>query len=569
MKIPYRILGLAVMVGFLSPALAQADSRVGKLAGTIVDLAGKPQMGATIWIVAENGLGASPLRARSNENGRFETSLLPAGIYSVRVTLAGFLPALDQHVRVSANLTTILKLEMDSVFSSMAGLRRKPQQPIDPDEWDWILRASAATRPVLRWQGDSDNAGVAQVESSSRQRPRARVELTSGSLQPGQFPDRLLGPSSAFAYDQSIGGGGRLILAGQFGYTSSPSAGLAATWLPLGDAPGAPRTTAVVQQFRLGPAGPTYRGLRTEQSGEMALGSRVSVRYGVQYVRMGFDRSASSLRPRAEVVVRVAQNWTASASAGARPLRQQLETGDLESALAQFDLFPAVMFRDGRPMLEGAWHEEAGIERRPGSRSAIALAVYQDSSQHTPIFARAINDPEDPSDLPSEFLSFTQAVNGGRSSAWGTRAAYRQKFGNDLESAFIYAYAGALAAGEPETGGALRDALQARYRHSLAARFSGHVPHLGARFACSYKWINHSAVSRQDPYGEVLYDIDPFLNFSVRQPLRSPFGSGKLEVLADFRNVLGQGYVSLSTADGRVRLIPARQMLRGGLSFQF
>lgn len=569
MKIPYRILWLVLLAGLLSPAQAQADSRLGKLAGTIVDFAGKPQMGATIWIVAANQMGAVPLRARSNEKGRFEADLLPAGIYSVRVTLAGFLPVLDQHVRVSANLTTILKLEMDSVLSSMAGLRRQPQQPIDPDEWDWILRTSAATRPVLRWQEDSGNAAATQVESSSRQRPRARVELTSGSLQPGVIPDTLLGPSSAFAYDQSIGGGGRLILAGQYGYASAPSAGLAATWLPFGDAAGAPRTTVVVQQFRLGPAGPTYRGMRTEQSGELGLGGRVSLRYGAQYVRMGFDRSASSMQPRAEMVVRVAHNWTASASAGARPLRQQLETGDLESALAQFELFPAVMFHDGRPMLEGAWHEEAGIEHRSGNRSSFALAVYQDSSQHTPIFARAIIDPEDPSDLPSEFLSFTQAVNGGRSTAWGTRAAYRQKFGEDVESVFIYAYAGALTADELAEGGALRDALQARPRHSIAARFSGRVPHLGSRFACSYKWINRSAVSRQDPYGEVLYDIDPFLNFSVRQPLGNPFGGGKLEVLADFRNVLGQGYVPLNTADGRMRLMPARQMLRGGLSFQF
>lgn len=560
------MLGLALAAGLLAPAAALADSQVGKLAGTVVDFAGKPQMGATVWIAAENRVASAPVQARTNQIGRFSTQPVPAGLYSVRVTLAGFLPALEQHVRVTANLTTLLKLELDSVFSSMSALRRPSEQPLDADEWDWVLRTSAATRPVLRWQDASAGRSANRAESSTRQRPRGRLELTSGSIPEDMFPGTPFGPATAFAYDQSIGGSGRLILAGQFRYEGSSSAGLATTWLPLGDAPGAPRTTVVLQQFRLGSAGPTFRGIRTEQAGELVLGSRVSLRYAAQYVRMGFEHSASSLRPRAELDVHIAHKWTATLGAGARPLRAQEETGDLETALAQFDLFPAVMFSNGRPMLEGAWHEEAGIEHGAGTRSSFAVAVFDDSSRHTPVFARAINDPND---LPTDFLSFPQALNGGSSSTWGARAAYRQKFGNDLETALVYAYAGALSIDEVAAGIDFRDALQTRYRHSLAAKVSGRVPHLGTRLAASYKWLNPGAVSRQDPYGEVVYDIDPFLNFSLRQPLPIAMCHGRLEVLADLRNVLAQGYVSVNTQDGRVRLIPARQLLRGGLSFQF
>lgn len=566
MKIPHRILELALAVNLLVPAAALADSQAGKLAGTVVDFSGKPQMGARVWIAAENRLAAAPLQARTNQSGQFATASLPAGLYSVRVTLAGFLPALEQHVRVAANLTTLLKLELDSVWSSMATLRRQTDQPLDADEWDWILRTSASTRPVLRWQQASAGGGTKKGESSTPQRPRARLELTSGSLPSGTFPAIPFGPASAFAYDQSIGGGGRLILAGQFRYEGSSSAGLATTWLPFGDAAGAPRTTVVLQQFRLGPAGPTFRGMRGEQSGEMELGSGASLRYGVQYVRMGFEHSASSLRPLAELDLHIARHWTATLGAGARPLRAQVETADLESALAQFDLFPAVMFSNGRPMLEGAWHEEAGIEHRSGTRSSFALAVYQDSSRHAPVFVRAISDPND---MPTDFLSFPQALNGGRFSAWGTRAAYRQKVGDDLETTLLYAYAGALSVDELAAAIDLREAMQTRYRHSLAAKISGRVPHLGTRLAASYKWLNRSAISRQDPYGEVVYDIDPFLNFSLRQPLPIAMRGGRMEVLADLRNVLAQGYISVNTPDGVVRLIPARQVLRGGLSFQF
>ncbi len=561
MKLPYGTIGLALAASLLAPAAALADSRLGKLAGTVVDYAGKPQMGAAVTIAAENRVVSAPVQTRTNQSGHFESRPLPAGIYSVRVTLAGFLPALDQHVRVTPNFTTILKLELDSVLSSMATLRRQPELPLDADEWDWVLRTSAATRPVLRWRDAPSGSG----QSTTRQRPRGRVELTSGSLESDSFPGTPFGPVSAFAYDQSVGGG-RLILAGQYRYEGSSSAGLAATWLPLGDAPGAPRTTIVAQQFRLGPGGPTFRGLRTEQTGEMEFGRRVSLRYGAQYVRMGFEHSASSLRPQADLAVHIAQKWTATASAGARPLRAPEETGDLEAALAQFDLFPAVMFSNGRPMLEGAWHEELGLERRSGNRSSLAVAVYQDSSRHTPVFARAIDDPDD---AAAGFLSFPQAVNGGSSSTWGTRAAYRQKFGNDLETTLVYAYAGALSVDDLAAGVDLRGAMQTRYRHSLAAKVSGRMPRFGTRLGASYKWLNRSAVSRQDPYGEIVYDIDPFLNFSLRQPLPIGMCGGKLEVLADLRNVLAQGYISLNTPDGRVRLIPARQILRGGLSFQF
>ena len=557
----YRMLWLAILASLLVPAGAPAQARAGQLAGTVVDFAGRPQMGASVWITAQNRIGSAAFQSRTNRDGHFETRALPAGIYSVRVTLAGFLPAIDRNVRVAANLTTVLKLELDSVFSSMSRLRREPDQPLDADEWDWVLRASANTRPVLRWQ---ENSSAKPVEASSRQRARARVELTSGSRESGMLTDTPFSPASAFAYDQSLGGGGRLILAGQFRYEGSASNGLAATWLPMGDVPGAPRTTVVVQQFRLGPGGPMFRGLRTEQSGQMELG-KVSLRYGAQFVRMGFDSSVSTLRPRAEVAYQISPEWTATASAGARPLRAQEPTGDLETALAQFDLFPAVMFRDGHPLLEGASHDEASLEHRSGG-STVVVAVFFDSSKHTPVFARSINDPND---TPTEFLSFPQAVNGGRSSSLGTRAAYQQKIGNDMEMAFVYSWAGALSVNDPSASVSLNESLRTRPRHSVAAKLSYRVPRMGTHLGSSYKWINGSTVSRQDPYGEVLYDIDPFLNLSVRQPLPIVIRGGKLELIADMRNVLAQGYLSVNTADGRVCLIPARQMIRGGLSFQF
>ncbi len=109
-------------------------------------------MGATVVIRSERVLGDSQIELLTNARGRFSTSALPAGDYSVKVTLAGFLPAIDQHIKVSDQRTTLLEVVLGSVFSSFEKLRQQPNQRVDKDDWTWVLRSSAATRSVLQWQ---------------------------------------------------------------------------------------------------------------------------------------------------------------------------------------------------------------------------------------------------------------------------------------------------------------------------------------------------------------------------------------------------------------------------------
>jgi hypothetical protein len=76
-------------------------------------------------------------------------------------------------------------------------------------------------------------------------------------------------------------------------------------------------------------------------------------------------------------------------------------------------------------------------------------------------------------------------------------------------------------------------------------------------------------VSRQDIFGEAALGIDPHLSLSVKQPLPSFRTSGHWEALADFRNMLSQGYVPVGQADGGLLLTPVVRSFRGGVSFQF
>ena len=560
MKKQARTLGMAVLVALLSAATAAAQTQSGRLAGVVLDFAGKPQMGATVWVAAQGPTGPETLRARTNQAGRFLLDKLPVGGYNIRVTLAGFLPALARNVVVSANATTVLKLELDTVLSTMARMRQQPKSGTEPDDWDWVLRSSADTRPVLRWGNGGDDGSSADA-SARNSTPRARVELTSGGTEPGVVSSLT---QSAFAYDQPIGMYGKLLLAGQFSYDASGTAGLATTWAPFGSSADAPRTTVAMQQYRIGDQGPMLRTLRSEQAGSVHVGGRVTIHYTAEYVWVSLRDSTSALHPRADVAVRLSRNWTATVSAGSLPANGQYGPADLESAVSQLGVFPAVMFRNGNPIIGNGWHEELRLERRLVKNGTLSVAGFRDQSANTAVFATSVGG-----DLPLDALPIPHAVDGGGISTYGARAAYRQKLADNLEAAIIYAWAGALSADVPVDGAALQTLLKDRSRNSVALTVSGRIQKSGTRFTAGYKWVDGLDVSRQDPYGEALYDAEPFLNVTLHQALPACLGGKKLEAVADLLNVLGEGTVYRNTAEGRLGLTPSPRVLRAGLSFQF
>ena len=108
------------LVGLLCCALpAWSADGYGKLTGVVIDPAGTPQMGATILLTAETPDGLGAARLLTDQEGVFSSVRLRPGLYSLRATLAGFLPTIQQHVRVSANLTTLVNIELDSIFTSL------------------------------------------------------------------------------------------------------------------------------------------------------------------------------------------------------------------------------------------------------------------------------------------------------------------------------------------------------------------------------------------------------------------------------------------------------------------
>src|SRR5580698_9933656 len=137
----------------------QFKATPGKVAGVVNDTNGIPQLGATVQLISESAGTAAAVDFLTNTQGVFRSDKVLPGLYTVRVTLAGFLPTIEQHVRISAHVTTVVRVELESMFASLDALRRTPSTAaVESDDFKWVLRSASATRPVLQWVDDDDAA---------------------------------------------------------------------------------------------------------------------------------------------------------------------------------------------------------------------------------------------------------------------------------------------------------------------------------------------------------------------------------------------------------------------------
>jgi Carboxypeptidase regulatory-like domain len=569
------VLALTCFSAGPNTSFAQAKAAAGKLSGVVRDSTGTPQMGAAVEIVPEIAAKAASLGLLTNTQGIFHDERLAPGLYTVRVTLAGFLPTVQQHVRISAHLTTIVRVELESMFASLDQLRRQPSTGrVESDDWKWVLRSASVTRPVLQWVDDGSTTASNVDFDAKATRPRARLDFTDGSRHAGSASNLPSAPSTAFAYDQKLGGSSRLLFAGQANYDSEiTGGGIATVWLPTGTLGAGPHSALVLRESRIGPGGRTFRGVRLEQDGALALGDRALLRYGAEYVLVGMVKSATSLRPHLELDTRITDAWHAAMIFAEEPGvfapldSDEREIGsELAAALNELDSFPTLLWRDGRPVLEGGWHEEIAAERKLGSHGEIQVAAFHDDNRHVAVFGRGNELPA--ADYFHEYSSNAFAYDGGPSGNWGMRIAVRQKVSDSTELTAVYAYAGALSPSEVADG-PTRSMLRNNMYNSVAANVSTKLPHLGTKLSGGYKWVGGEAVSRLDAYGESLYQMVPFLHIGVRQALPK-FAPGHWEAIANCDNLFAQGYVSMmSTQDRRAVLVPAFRTFRGGLSVQF
>ena len=319
-------------------------------------------MGATVEVLSETPGVSLTQHLLTNSLGEFRGDKLAPGFYTVRVTLAGFLPTLDKHVLVSANLTTVVRIQLESMFASLEQMRRPPTNAaVEADDWKWALRSASGLRPVLQWDDDNSNISSGIVLENAAARPHGRLELMDGARQPGSISNIGEAPASAFAYDERIDNTNHIVFAGQVSYDEdSPSGGFAAIWLPNGSPQNGPASTIVLREARIGADGPIFtrfgliRVARLPSEIDSCCGLAVNMSSGI-------TESAWSVRPRLNLQTKISPNWYVdliyasvpnSATAGealAADLNDAQIPNVLQTALNQLDAFPTMLWRNGQP----------------------------------------------------------------------------------------------------------------------------------------------------------------------------------------------------------------------------
>lgn len=577
-----------------SPAITS-----GSIAGFVRDAAGVPQMGASVMLF--NRYERLIQRTISNERGLFGFESLTPDLYSVRVSLASFVPAMKQKIAVQPGVQSLLYVDLASVLSSIELVYAPPgQSALMSDDWKWALKASASTRPVLRFLPDQSS------DPSDKPAGESVFSETYGVLRVSAGDPGSLGGSSsqsdlgtAFALATSLFGRNRLQLSGNVGYSAGaalPAAGFRTSFSRDGFGP---EVAVTMQQVylpgRSGPSvapgqpegAPAIRTLSVAMHDSREITENLRFDYGAALDSITFLDHLNYVSKFARLTYTLGNDGQIQLaySSGAPPVqllaaeqtsnRTELGTNDaaLAGDLAALSVLPRLSLIDGRAAVQHSQDFEIGYEKKLKS-TTLDVTGYHESITN---LAMTVSAPEglfSPSDLLPDISSKSSVLDAGSFQRFGYAASVTQALGDKVELGSSFGRAGALTAGTEDLPVASADELRSNIhptqRFWASARASATLPVTGTIISASYQWTDYRALMPSHFYLTQRNYPEPGLNIRVRQPIPSFLGMpGRLEASAELRNMLAQGYITVSDTGQSVLLIQNPRAVRGGLSFIF
>ncbi|MBM3811287.1 MAG: hypothetical protein FJW20_06585 [Acidimicrobiia bacterium] len=581
-----------VMFPAASPAIEPAKL-TGAIVGRVTDAAGVPQMGATVMLF--NRFERLLDRVITNERGAFLFDSLLPETYSVRVNLQSFVPALKRNIAILPGARSFLAINLTSMFSSVELVYMTPgETPLMSEEWKWVLRSAGATRPILRIMPGIDISDPA----FSRRRRAALFTDTRGLLRVSAGDGGSLSSvgsqadlGTAFALATSLFGSHELEFSGNLGYGSAagiPTAGFRTSFSRDAARDGhGPEVNLTMRQIflpaRVGSALSTGSNTGTPALQSMALsfadrrqlGDFLEIEYGSSMESVSFLNRLNYISPFARVKVGTLETgaFEIAFSSGA-PATELLSPGalsgtELQHQLSTLAIFPRVSLRRGEVQVQRTENFELGYRRSFGDNT-FAAAAWRESVSNAAMTMAA----------PAGFYSGRELMPDlasiGSFRRTGYSAALSRKLSDSLTAGLTYGISGVLAAGAPNLFSnnptELRNLLRRASRSSITMRLAGTAPGAGTRYIATYQFTDYDVLQPVHLSLTQRSTLDPGLNLSLRQPVPGLNGvfSGRLEATAELRNLLAQGYLPITTADGRsLYLIQSPRAIRGGLSFIF
>jgi hypothetical protein len=606
----------ALLLACLPAGAATPNTFTGKITGFVKSSAGVAQMGATVILL--NRFDKPLYKTMTDERGAFRFDALGPDSYSVRVTLSSFLPAFRNGIQIQPGAERYLAIQLASLFSSIELLYAPPKGSVMMSEdWKSALRVSLNTRPVLRalptWNTPTVN-DPAKLSAAIFKDTKGMLRVSGGD-----GPSSSLGSQTdlgtAFAVGTSLFGRNELKFAGNLGYGSAigmPATSFRTSYQrreasPLGFELPNPELSLTMRQILLPMRGglalsgspaataPMLRTLSATVADRMQFGEALLLEYGASLDSVQYFERLNYISPFARLSWDGGRLGTLQAafSSGLPPVDLVIagkgEDADMQRHLASLALFPKITRRGGNTYAQRVKNFEIGYSRKLG-RGEIFASVYRETVSNAGISILGAPAELLGAELVPDLSSNASIFNIGNYRRNGFVAGWTQEIAGDWKISTAYGLGGGLRTDQRQMGlqelalnaglessGALqaaasvRSSIHSQQRQFLSARISGTAPVIGTRFYGSYLWTDYRALSpfHTSLTGQGLADAG--LNIGIHQPLpRFLGGSKRLELTAEMRNMLAQGYVPILTPQGqRMWLIPTPKQVRGGLSFIF
>lgn len=548
----------AVIVAVALPAWA--GERPGAISGYVRDASGMAQMGAVVEIAAS---ASRSLTVFTDGAGFYSAGDLLPGLYSVKVSVPSFLPALREKISLHPGASLHLNITLNTLLNAMQlGPLRGPTED---DDWKWTLR-SMANRPVLRVFDDP------AVAEQPKPELKASLSFLAGSAADGYGSGSDM--STGFSLERSIFSVDRVSFSGNVGYGDGlPAAVLRAMYshrLPDGSAP-----SIGVTMRRFAPSDPSLnyaalQALAVSAADDFTVGDILELKVGSELQTIQFLGRETTFRPHGSIDLHTSPNTIVEYDYASSLPNTGAEKG-LDSSPAELsETDPHVSLVNFTTKVEHAHHQEVNVSRRIG-KTNLQVAVFSDRVEDTALLGAGAVTAAGGFLLPDPY-SGTFSYAGSTLNAHGMRVVLARKFCSDLTGTLDYGYGDVLDLTKPDVE--IQNAQQwisTERRHALAAKFSGTLPGTHTRWIASYRWMNGPALTPVDMFNASPGRSDPYLNLFIRQPIPTlGFLPAHMEAMVDLRNLLAQGYVPVVGQDGQtVYLVQSARSVRGGVTISF
>jgi len=583
---------IAGLVG-LTPAVHAADVGAifapvlsGQILGEVRNANGVVQMGAVVSLY--NRYDELLRRGLSNQDGKFVFDGLTPDVYSIRVSLASFVPAFRRNISVLAGSDNLLRIQLASALSTIELVPlNSPEGALMSDSWKWVLRSSHATRPVLRLlpQTSSSRNSMASLFSDTS----ALVKVSAGDGDPFGGASQDLG--TAFVLATSVNGTSKVRVSGNVGYAASgfPSAGFRTSYRRDDQTGEGPQLALTVRQIYLpslmgsgglGSDTPALRTASISSYDKMDILDIIHLEYGASLESISllgrinhvnsFARATYDLGGTSAVKLAV--------SSGSQPVElladgtQQDLNQSLNGDLAALGQVQRISRRDNQAAVERNKVIEAGYQAVKGSRTYRA-SVYAEEVSDAAFLMSGESGFMDSGDLLPDLSSLGTIFDVGDYRRVGYSASVTQALGDRVKVSVAAGRTDGLRIQEspdalPVNGDALRSEIRNTPRPWVAVEADASLPVTGTHLASSYGWADPSVLMPIHVSLTGRTDQQIGWNMYARQPLPT-LGGMHLEMTVDLRNLLAQCYVGIQSNGRRAVLTNAPRAVRGGVSFIF